>query len=107
MRASELKANRLILNRMNEFVFDGNNVWCPIFCAKSNQLADAFDAVADSTVRVTFTTHGDHADDDKKTYSRRLAKLPPYYVRSPWSPVVVRGVELQSSFCCTVTRVIR
>lgn len=99
-----IKANRLILNRMNEFVHDAGNAWAPMGAIKTKDLAEAFDVLADKVVRVTFTSHGDHGEDDKKVYGRRLAKLPPYYVRSPWKNVEIRGIAMDNSFECTVTR---
>lgn len=100
----EIKANKLILNRVNELIYSQGNAWVPMGAFRTKQLAEALDAMADSTIQCSFTTHGDHAEQDTKTFTNRLRSLPPWYSFSGFRNQVIDGHVLPNTFVGTLSR---
>ena len=100
-----IKANRLIMNRRNELVYDRGNAWCPMGAFACLELADALDEFADDEIEVVFHTYSAKtAERDKKTYTRRLSKLHPRWVFSGWQNKVVDGHVFDNVFTGTLCK---
>lgn len=103
-----IKANRLILNRSNELVYDKGNAWCPMGAYAVKELADALLAHGDSTIQVSFRSYNDKtAEQDKKTYGRRLQALQPFYSFGGFQPLVIDGHVQNHTFVGTLSRSIQ
>lgn len=102
---TEIKANRLTLNKRCEFAYDGQNCWAPMLNVPASGLLEAMHAVAADTVQVSFhTLNADTAEQDKKTYARRLTKLFPYYTFSGWKQMEIKGHVMPTHFIGTLLR---
>ena len=99
------KANKLILNKRNELIFTEGNVWIPLGDFPTKSLGVALDALADNDIQCCFTTSGDHGDQDKKTYTRRLRSLPAWYVFDGFKNQVLDGHSLSHVFVGRLQRI--
>lgn len=100
-----IKANRLIMNRRNELVYDRGNAWCPLGDYSTMELAEVLEEHGDDEIQVSFVTCNEKtAERDKKTYSRRLNTLQPYWLFSGWQNKVVDGHILTNTFVGTLCK---
>ena len=104
---TDTRANRIIMSRVNEFIYDGNHVWAPIAKCATKDLETMIDAVGADMINVQFKTISDEKvrAQDHKTFTRRLSKLSPRYVVGPFVPKVIDGYVITTTFVATVNRV--
>lgn len=105
MTTSDVKANRLTLNKRCEFAYDGKHCWAPMLNCPASGLLEAMNAIAADSVQVSFhTLTAETAEQDKKTYTRRLMKLFPYYTFSGWKQMEINGHVQSRHFIGTLLR---
>ena len=102
----DTRANRLVMNRTNEFIFEGRHVWAPLAQCATKDLEDTLDAVATDCVTVQIHLAGDKKTlaRDLRTYARRLATLSARYAVTSLVPKIIDGHIMDSVFVATITR---
>ncbi len=99
-----MKANRLILSRSNELIYDGGNTWFPIMAVKTASLLEALTAHGETAIQVKFRTTTEGAEQDVKTYTRRLRSLAPFFTFGAFKPQVIDGHEMPTVFTTILNR---
>lgn len=100
------KANLILLNRMTEVFFEGENVFAAFSCKTVAEAAGVLVAHGSDRVTVRFRTDDRHAEDDTRVYSRRLAKLAAAagYEAGEFTLPVVNGYPQNGVRVATMTR---
>lgn len=68
----KVKANRILLNKVNAFVYQGQNVWVPMGEFRKKDLQEAMDKLADDVVEITFKVHPSFLEADLKMFGTRF-----------------------------------
>lgn len=104
MNATEIKANRLFLDKRNTLIHDGRG-WVVFGAFSVTELESSLDQFAGNEVLVQFTTYSDKTlKQDMATYGRRLSNLSPRYLFGGFQPLVIDGHTMQGKFFGTLTR---
>jgi hypothetical protein len=104
MNATEIKANRLILDKRNTLVHDGRG-WVVFGAFSASDLEAALDMHAGNVVSVQFSTYSEKtAKHDLSTYGRRLSKLSARYTFGGFAPLVIDGHTLPNKFVGILNR---
>jgi hypothetical protein len=104
---TDTRANRLILNKRNELIFDSGKTWVPITQCAAKDLELMLDAVGADLIAAQYHTVNDEKAQaqDRKTFTRRLSKLSPRYVVGPFVPKVIDGNTIANAFVAIINRV--
>lgn len=68
----KIKANRILLSKVNSFVYQGQNVWVPMGEFRKKDLQEVLDTIAADVVEITFKVHPSFLEADLKMFGTRF-----------------------------------
>lgn len=106
MTTATLAANYLLLSKVCEFWFMGENVAVSLGKCSTSDLANMIDEVGGDSVVVKFhtTTSEKEVAADIRKFSKRLAAVSAGWIVGGWQIEVVKGYPKTTQRMCVLTR---